>query len=176
MGWANVRLSVFQLSLLINHGILFDSTFDRKRDRDLAFKALNDPLTAITHQLAARSQSSSSSSKPQPKHLLPRPPRSNARPSNHREALPAPAPAPPQSTLTSRLTRESAERERALALIARKKRELQGSETPSTVHGDDYGGYTDVFNRREVEEAHRGWGRSGRDHRERERDLRNRRW
>jgi len=30
-------------------------------------------------------------------------------------------------------------------LIARKKRDVEGSETPSTVHGGDYGGYTDVF-------------------------------
>ncbi|KAF8163935.1 hypothetical protein K438DRAFT_1985047 [Mycena galopus ATCC 62051] len=33
------------------------------------------------------------------------------------------------------------------------EREMRGSETPSSVHG---GGYGDVFNRREVEEAHRG--------------------
>jgi hypothetical protein len=33
---------------------------------------------------------------------------------------------------------------------------MQGSMTPSTVHADDEGGYTDVFNKREVEEAHRG--------------------
>ncbi|KZP29385.1 hypothetical protein FIBSPDRAFT_1038802 [Athelia psychrophila] len=29
----------------------------RKRERDAAFKALNDPLASITHQLAARSAS-----------------------------------------------------------------------------------------------------------------------
>jgi hypothetical protein len=73
---------------------------------------------------------------------------------------------PPQSTLSARLTRESSERERALALIARKRREA-ATETPSTVHGgmDDGGGYRDVYNRREVEAAHkerdkrgkRGW-------------------
>ena len=49
----------------------------RKRDRDLAFKVLNNPLTPITLQLAARSHSSSSFSKPQ-SHLLPCLPRSNA--------------------------------------------------------------------------------------------------
>jgi hypothetical protein len=53
-----------------------------------------------------------------------------------------------------RLTRESSERERALALIRRKQREMRGSETPSTVHGGLDEGYGDVFNRREVEEAH----------------------
>jgi hypothetical protein len=86
-----------------------------------------------------------------------------------------PPPSSSPSTITSRLHRESTERERALALIARKKREMEGSETPSTVHGGDYGGYTDVFNKREVEEAHRGWGRSARD-RDRGRDRRDRPW
>jgi hypothetical protein len=62
--------------------------------------------------------------------------------------------------------------------MARKKREMVGSETPTTVHGGDYGGYTDVFNRKEVEEAHQGWGRSARDHRDRGRDRekKDRRW
>ena len=39
----------------------------RKRDRDLAFKVLNNPLTPITLQLAAQSHFLSSSSKPQVK-------------------------------------------------------------------------------------------------------------
>ena len=58
----------------------------------------------------------------------------------------------------ARLNRESSERQRALELIRRKKRELEGSETPSTVYGggmEKGGGYTDVFNRKEVEEAHK---------------------
>ena len=41
-----------------------------------------------------------------------------------------------------------------LALIRRKKREMAGSETSSTVHGGMDGGYGNVFNRQEVEEAH----------------------
>lgn len=53
------------------------------------------------------------------------------------------------------MNRESAERQRALELIRRKKREMAGSETPSTVHGGMEGGYGDVFNKREVEEARR---------------------
>lgn len=53
------------------------------------------------------------------------------------------------------MSRESSERQRALDLIRRKKREMAGSETPSTVHGGMDGAYGDVFNRREVEEAHR---------------------
>jgi len=39
--------------------------------------------------------------------------------------------------------------------------------TPSTVHGGDDGGYADVFNRKEVEEAHRGRERRPWDHRQR---------
>ena len=56
--------------------------------------------------------------------------------------------------VSERLSRESSERQRALELIKRKKRELEGSQTPSTVRSTD-GGYGDVFNKREVEEAHR---------------------
>jgi len=63
-------------------------------------------------------------------------------------------PSPPPDATSLRLSRESSERERALALIRRKQREMRGSETPSTVHGGLDDGYKDVFNRREVEEAH----------------------
>jgi hypothetical protein len=74
---------------------------------------------------------------------------------------------PPE--LNARLKRESSERERALALIRRKKREMAVTDTPSTVYGggadDEYG---DMFNRKEVEEAHR-W-------KERRRDYRHRGW
>src|SRR5258705_271854 len=67
-----------------------------------------------------------------------------------------------------RLSRESSERQRALDLIQRKKREMEGNATPSTVLGDS--GYGDVYNRREVEEAHR--------HRDRRREggYAHRRW
>ncbi|KIJ58763.1 hypothetical protein HYDPIDRAFT_99381 [Hydnomerulius pinastri MD-312] len=125
---------------------------DEQRQRDLMFKSLNDPLTAITHQLASRSLPSNP----------PRPslPPINARSRNHRPSRhnDPPRPAPPQpkplDPTTARLSRESSERERALALIRRKQREMAGSETPSTVHGGMDGGYGDVFNKREVEEAH----------------------
>ncbi|KAJ7665000.1 hypothetical protein B0H17DRAFT_1091082 [Mycena rosella] len=104
-------------------------------------KSVHDPLTSITHQLASRH--GSTSSKPSDR---PRPP-----------AIPVNTSRPPE--VHARLTRESSERERALELVRRKQREMRGSETPSTVHGGD-GGYGDVFNRREVEEAHRGRDRS----------------
>ncbi|KAI9453311.1 hypothetical protein BJY52DRAFT_1289627 [Lactarius psammicola] len=77
-----------------------------------------------------------------------------------------PQPAPSSASREGRLARESAERERALALVRRKQRERERAEsataTPSTVHG----GYADVFNRLEVEDAHR----------ERDRAWRQRRW
>jgi hypothetical protein len=103
------------------------------RKRDLAHKFMNDPLTSITHQLASRSAPTRR-----------RPPPSRSLPSS----------APPE--VHARLSREVSERERALELIRRKKKEMEGSETPSTVHGGYEGGYGDVFNRKEVEDAHRG--------------------
>ncbi|KAK0478381.1 hypothetical protein IW261DRAFT_1565359 [Armillaria novae-zelandiae] len=118
-----------------------DEVVQERRKRDTARKSIHDPLTSITHQLASKSSPSSSSS-------------SRQRP------RPASAPGQPPE-VSARITRELSERERALALIKRKKR---GSETPSTVHGgiaeSEYG---DMYNRREVEEAHRGrWESSSR--------------
>src|SRR5262245_55381612 len=95
---------------------------------------MNDPLTSISRQLASRAPTSRSNS-----NYRPRPPPTTL----------------PTSSSEARLIRESSERQRALELIKRKKRELQGSETPSTVHGG-FEGYADQFNRKEVEEAHRG--------------------
>ena len=130
------------------------------RQRDLRSKSRNDPLTSITHQLAARSSSQPSL------------PSTNSRSRGHHSSRysdqqPAGLPPPPKQLdpTTARLNREASERERALALIRRKKRELAGSETPSTVHGGMDGGYGDVYNKSAVEEAHahrdrwrrRGW-------------------
>lgn len=130
------------------------------RQRDLRSKSRNDPLTSITHQLAARSSSQ------------PSPPSNNSRSGGHRSShnsnkQPAGLPPPPKQLdpTTARLNREASERERALALIRRKKRELAGSETPSSVHGGMDEGYGDVYNKSAVEEAHahrdrwrrRGW-------------------
>ncbi|KAF9235740.1 hypothetical protein BU15DRAFT_50968 [Melanogaster broomeanus] len=125
-----------------------DDLQDEKRKRDLLSKSRNDPLTAITQQLASRSSSNGVS----------------------RASLPSinsPTRPPPKQLdpTTVRLSRESSERQRALELIRRRKREMEGSETPSTVHGGMDGGYGDVYNRRELDEAHahrdrwrhRGW-------------------
>ncbi|KAJ8077564.1 hypothetical protein PM082_001996 [Marasmius tenuissimus] len=113
---------------------VFDDEDEGRRKRDSARKSIHDPLTSITKQLA-----SSSSSKPAPR----KPQRRPSSTSN--------------SEVDARLSRESSERERALALIRRKKQEMMGSATPSTVHGglDNASEYGDMYNRREVEEAHR---------------------
>lgn len=124
-----------------------DEKSERLRLRDLASKTMNDPLTAITHQLASRSSSSNySPAPPSWRHSKHR-----AAPNSHGTMRPPP---PPSDATSVRLARESSERERALALIRRKQHEMRGSETPSTVHGGQDDGYRDVFNRREVEEAH----------------------
>lgn len=122
------------------------------RKRDKARQAMHDPLTSISRQLASHHASSAHAT--------------SSRSSHRSRPAPSDASRPPE--VNARLARESSERERALDLIRRKKREMMGSETPSTVHG---GGYTDVFNRKEVEDAHRvrdrGWGdgRHARDRR-----------
>jgi hypothetical protein len=75
--------------------------------------------------------------------------------------MPPPDAPPP---VQARLTRESSERQRALALIERKKREAAlaaAASTPSTSYGlTPYGGnetpgYSDQFNTEEVQLAHR---------------------
>ncbi|KAJ8519595.1 hypothetical protein ONZ45_g3488 [Pleurotus djamor] len=112
-----------------------DDGDEERRKRDKARQAMHDPLTSISRQLASSRQPSSSSS-------------TSSRYQLNRVVDPL---KPPE--VNARLTRESSERARAQELIRRKKREMMGSETPSTVHG---GGYDDVFNKREVQEAHRG--------------------
>ncbi|TFY70076.1 hypothetical protein EVJ58_g55 [Rhodofomes roseus] len=115
---------------------------EARETRELARKSVNDPLTSIKHKLSARSSGT------------PTIPSSRSRPS-HPDRPPPTSSSEPRSAEAARLNRESAERQRALELIRRKKREMAGSETPSTVHGGAGEGYRDVFNRREVEEARR---------------------
>lgn len=133
------------------------------RKREESRKTAHDPLTSIERQLATRSSGSSFQSR-----------------SNYRRPPPKTlADKPPEVQV--RLTRESSERDRALELIRRKKREMEITSTPSTVHGGEAsGGYGDVFNRREVEEAHRyrdrRWdGRPRRDD-DRSKDHSRKRW
>ncbi|KAH8118095.1 hypothetical protein DFH11DRAFT_1572263 [Phellopilus nigrolimitatus] len=149
---------------------------DERRTRDLSHKSRSDPLAAIQRELATRyppSSSSTSSSYQQtnrrrewggpPSHAA----SARATPEGQPDKLAA---ADPERS--AREARESSERARALALIARKKRELAGSATPSTVRGgEDTFRYGDQFNSRAVAEAHRrhdmpdvrqrGWGVGG---------------
>ncbi|XP_006456350.1 hypothetical protein AGABI2DRAFT_228274 [Agaricus bisporus var. bisporus H97] len=127
---------------------------DDRSKRETQRKYKHDPLTAIEQQLAARP---SSSSMPPP-----------ARPRPHQSHSAKSSSSSSNSSVQARLQRESSERERARALIQRRKRELEGSMTPSTVYNDDEDGYRDVYNRREVQDAHRD--RDRRKHRERRRD------
>ncbi|KAH8987468.1 hypothetical protein EDB92DRAFT_1801332 [Lactarius akahatsu] len=136
-----------------------DKTAAARRQRDLARQVRADPLASIPSHLMRPSRTTPS---------LPPPPRYHPPRSRHPQP-PQPPPQQPQPAASSasregRLARESAERERALALVRRKQRERAESATatPSTVHG----GYADVFNRLEVEDAHR----------ERDRAWRQRRW
>ena len=123
------------------------------RIRDLARKSVHDPLTSINQQLAKISDDAPrpASSRPRQQQQQPRPPGDrdprSARGGGGQASEPQ---------VAERLSRESSERRRALELIARRKREMAGSATPSTVYGGmDDGGYGDQYNRREVEEAHR---------------------
>lgn len=127
------------------------------RQRDLARQLKADPLSSIPSHLK----------RPLHSHGAMPPPQSHSYSQPQQLQKPSPSSAP----LESRLARESVERERALALLRRKRREREQAErataTPSTVNGGDGGpGYADLFNRREVEDAHR----------ERDRSWRHRRW
>ncbi|KAH8077746.1 hypothetical protein BXZ70DRAFT_695099 [Cristinia sonorae] len=120
---------------------------DDRKKRDLSRKSAHDPLTSINTQLSARFAGSTNDGSHNSRRQRGYP--QNRAPSSASGQLSR----PPE--VSERLSRESSERQRALALIARKKREMAGSETPITVHGGMDGGYGDQFNRKEVEEAHR---------------------
>ncbi|KAF8468539.1 hypothetical protein DFH94DRAFT_776725, partial [Russula ochroleuca] len=131
-----------------------DKIAEARRQRDLARQLKADPLSSIPSHLK----------RPLHPHdtILP--------PQTHSYSSPQQSQKTPPSSASreGRLARESVERERALALLRRKQREQKQAEsvtaTPSTVNGGP--GYADVFNRREVEDAHR----------ERDRSWRHRRW
>jgi len=119
-------------------GRMLDDMDNDMRIRDVNRKSNADPLTSINSQLASSSAPSRGDWK---------------RPQNRSRTS---DPDRPPSQLDARLSRESAERQRARELIERKRREMAGSATPSTVRG----GYGDVYNRAEVEEARRSKGRA----------------
>ena len=157
------------------------------RLRDTARKTGYDPLTSINHQLSSHKSSGTSSSSTQEYDRFKRPEPPHRARSASTSAAAAPADSKNKSTpqVEARLARESSERERALALIRRRKREMMGSETPSTVHGGMEGeGYGDIFNKKEVDEArkrrergHAYWDeRESGSTRDRRSSLPSRRW
>lgn len=119
-----------------------------RRKRDERRKSAHDPLTSITKQLASTSSSSSSR---------------QAASWNSRSQQPRASTSTFASTSTpkdptqARISRESSERQRALALIEKRKRERAGNDTPSTVCGG--AGYSDQFNREDVRAAHERYER-----------------
>ena len=131
-----------------------DKIAEARRQRDLARQLKADPLSSIPSHLKRPLHSHAATPPPQP--------HSYSQPQQLRK------PPPSSASREGRLARESVERERAQALLRRKQREREQAEsataTPSTVNGGP--GYGDVFNRREVEDAHR----------ERDRSWRHRRW
>jgi hypothetical protein len=127
------------------------------RQRDLARQLKADPLSSIPSHLKRPSH---------PHAAIP-----PSQPHSYSQSQQSQKPPPSSASREGRLARESVERERALALLRRKQREREQAArttaTPSSVNGGDGGpGYADVFNRREVEDAHR----------ERDRSWRHRRW
>ncbi|KAG8738418.1 hypothetical protein FRC10_006913 [Ceratobasidium sp. 414] len=119
----------------------------RSRVTKVSSKTTLDPLTDVQSHLAARSRVLS------------------ARPGT---MLPPPIPAPrtsnsstPKDAASERTARETAERARAEALIARRRAALDasssvGGDTPISVRD---GGYSDGYNKRETRAAHEAWGR-----------------
>lgn len=74
-------------------------------------------------------------------------------PSKPKYSLPPPSlPVTSNPELNSRLSREQSERARAAELIARKRRERIGNDTPTTISGEGYG---NQYNKRDVDEAQR---------------------
>jgi hypothetical protein len=153
---------------------------NERRVKDMNHKKFNDPLREVEmllkekemrkaaeeDRMRRRRMGSSFSSRPNGKN-----PNSNSNGNTND---------PTNPELTNRLNRELSERARALELIARKKREREaamglGTEsvlsTPVSMRG---GGYGDVFNKRETEDATFA-RRKGRYVNERERE-RDRRW
>ena len=122
------------------------------RTRDLSHKSRSDPLTAIQRELAARYPSTRGAT-PGSDVFNKQAKRWGAPDvSDRKGSETAPARA-------ARESRESNERARAQALKARKRREMAGSATPSTVRADvindDGYLYANQFNARAVAEAHR---------------------
>jgi hypothetical protein len=111
------------------------------RDRDEMRKQKHDPLKEIEASLSRASSSSRiSPSRPSSKSLMGPPS--------------FPPPSSSNNLLDSRLSREHSERQRAAELIARKRRERLGDETPTTVTASE-DGYGNMYNKDDVAAAAR---------------------
>ncbi|KAH7333871.1 hypothetical protein B0J17DRAFT_674461 [Rhizoctonia solani] len=117
----------------------------RSRGIKTSSKTTLDPLKDMQSHLAARSRAiSSRTSTPMPP--PPAPPRASSS-------------SGPKDAATERTTRESAERARAEALIAKRRAEMDatssvGGDTPISVRD---GGYSDMYNKKETRDAHHAW-------------------
>jgi len=116
-------------------------TFIHRR-KDTARKSSYDPLTDINTRLTNHHRQVVAATS-----------RTNMPPPRSR-VLQASRPGS-NDAVRERLSRESSERERAAELIRRRRREMEGSMTPSTVHGGVDEGYSDRYNSRETEDAQR---------------------
>ncbi|KAG8731975.1 hypothetical protein FRC11_001293 [Ceratobasidium sp. 423] len=118
----------------------------RARGNKTSSKTSLDPLKDMQSHLAARSRAlSSRTPNPMPPPAAPRASTSSG----------------PKDAATERATRESAERARAEALIAKRRAEMDatssvGGDTPYSVRDS---GYSDVYNKKETREAHHAWER-----------------
>ncbi|PVG04699.1 hypothetical protein CPB86DRAFT_777974 [Serendipita vermifera] len=112
-----------------------------KRDRDEIRKQKHDPLKEIEASLSRASSSSRIS-----------PPRVSSK--NPMGPPSIPKPSSSNSMLDNRLSREISERQRAAELIARKRKERMGNETPTTVAPSE-DGYGNMYNKDDVEAAAR---------------------
>ncbi|KAG9082866.1 hypothetical protein FRC07_014073, partial [Ceratobasidium sp. 392] len=146
----------------------------RSRANKVSSKTTLDPLTDMQSHLAARSSALSSRTSAMPPPPVPTPRTSD--------------PSQPKDAVSERAARETAERARAEALIARRRAALEasssvGGDTPISMRD---GGYSDGYNKQETQAAHEAWERQrGRygdrrwdedvEDRERERDTRSRR-
>jgi len=147
------RSSTFQEDVSLDLTDPKDAGEHEKRTRELSRKSLNDPLTSINSALS-KSQREKEFQERARRQFRPPPPPSRSTSS--------------ADPLTNRLSRESSERERALELIARRRREKAGMDTPMSVSSvDDREVYGDLFNRQETKEARRR--RRGREGNERDR-------
>ncbi|KZV82368.1 hypothetical protein EXIGLDRAFT_713471 [Exidia glandulosa HHB12029] len=118
-------------------------TREERRQRDDSRKSQSDPLRSIPAQL---SQSTSTHS------------RDRYHDNSRRGTAAAPSSSArgrPSDPVQERLSREASERARAAELIRRRRREMEGSMTPSTVAGGVDEGYSERYNRKDTEDAQR---------------------